>query len=54
MPKLQNAKLMDYTSNWPQVSLMEQLLIKHKIIPAVSHDTAKTSGTKDINLPLQA
>ena len=44
---------MDYAGNWPWISLTEQSLIWNKVIPAVSHDSAKASNTKDINSPLQ-
>ncbi len=43
----------DYAGNRPRASFMEQLLVRHKIIPVIPHDSAKALGTKDIETPLQ-
>ncbi len=43
----------DYAGDRPQASFMEQSLVRHKVIPAIPHDSAKALGTKDIETPLQ-
>ncbi len=43
----------DYAGNRPRASFMEQSLVRHKVIPAIPHDSAKTLDTKGIETPLQ-
>ena len=43
--------LTDYAGSRRRISLMEQSLIGHKVIPSVFHDPAKASSIKDINSP---
>ncbi len=53
MPVQLELAFTDYADNRPRASFMEQLLVRHKVIPAIPHDSAKALGTKGIEMPLQ-
>ncbi len=53
MPIQPELAFMDYAGNRPQPSFMKQLLVRHKVIPAIPHDSVKALDTEGINTPLQ-